>query len=289
MDVKIDSPNAITLRLDPGETLYHPMRFLRSRGFGARLIAPWPLRAPLGRLWHRAYRMGVLSAPLTGDALTAPKSPATPPVQAASPVGEAIDSAEHQGDGPVVHENERPALSLVGTSALGSFEVLHIEAGQTHMVNLAHLAAVIVPTHLRVTDGPPVVRAHLAGLLNPSCWLLGHPVPTLFSGPLTLVLYGVGLRRRGLDEPRDMGRRQLVSFDTQADLAIKALTPQNRLAHVINALTFRSRVEVGDADEVLMLDYKPEEHGALGLLREFALHIALTVLLALLGFYGVPV
>ena len=73
MDVKIDSPNAITLRLDPGETLYHPMRFLRSRGFGARLIAPWPLRAPLGRLWHRAYRMGVLSAPLTGDALTAPR------------------------------------------------------------------------------------------------------------------------------------------------------------------------------------------------------------------------
>ena len=239
-----DSDNALTIVLAEGEVLYHAMRFLRSRRFGMRLVPPFPLRAPIGRLWHRAYLLNAVE----GD----------------------------QSD------TER-AVSLVGTAPLGRFETLELAAGQQAVVDLSHLAGfVALPTASRLR---PIVRSWFKGLVQPACWLLGHPVPCVFSGPATLILYGQGLRWRSEGEARALGRDQLVLFGTEAEVEILPLEPTSATAHFINAITFRSRVVVGDRDRVLIQDFQQEESGGARFFKEFFVHILLLILLALLGLW----
>ncbi len=238
------SPNTLQLTLEEGQSLHHPMRFLRSRRFGARFIPPWPLRAPLGRLWHRAYFL--------------------------STVTHNPDASDHN------------TVTLTGLHPMSNFQTLHVAPGQEVMVSLGHLAGFI--THRdRPQDAAPVLRSDLSGLIKPACWLLGKPIPCLFTGPVTLIFSGQGLRWRQAKEGTEFGRHQLVCVDTDAQLAVRPLIPQTTFGHLVNAVTFRSRVVVGPQDKVLIQDYQPEEHMRLGLLREFALHLLMMMLLGLMA------
>lgn len=181
------------------------------------------------------------------------------------------------GDG-----NEAASINLSGSSAVGTFHVVRLASRQKVCVSLKHLAGFIVDTQREEQHALPVLYPVFRGLCRPTFWLLGHPIPCVFEGPVNLLLHGAALRQDDGSASKTYQPSQIVMFDATAPFEIAAMDARsNWFSLVYNALTFESRF-VTNGNGVVVEDYIAPPRISFGVLRHFLLHATFGILLAFL-------
>lgn len=123
------------------------------------------------------------------------------------------------------------SIALQGPSPTGGFVSIELKSGDRFFANLNHLAGY-------TSD----VRFHtkIRRLFSPTCWIFGHPLPVVVSGPGTVLFYAdEGLQWDENTDPHQWGYipNQVIAFESRA--TFRAETPEadkNWLSQILNAL-----------------------------------------------------
>ena len=148
-------------------------------------------------------------------------------------------------------------IALAGHSVTGRFQSVDIAPGERWFVHGAYLAGFL----LRPGGA---VRTDVMGLLSPTLWILGHPLPMMVHGPATVLLYGQCLTRKtrmpGNSSDSDASEQhfeflpsQVAACSGRNRFRAQPLNPDHHLlGHVINAVQAQVRWEfLGNADVVV--------------------------------------
>ncbi|MCK6487159.1 MAG: hypothetical protein L6R48_02255 [Planctomycetes bacterium] len=172
-----------------------------------------------------------------------------------------------------VAAGEGTSVRLAGPSVTGRFVAVPVPAGEACWVDCRRLAGfVLAPGGF--------LRTRLAGLLSPTLWLLGHPLPVLVHGPATVLLHGEGLRSAAGGE---FLPEQVAAFPAASPFAARALAPDHGwISQLANAFGTRARW-VFPADTAVVMEPVNRPHGGgWRLVLHLLLHLACWATLAVL-------
>lgn len=174
---------------------------------------------------------------------------------------------------------ESATTTLSGLTPTGSFEMFTLKAGEKAFVSLEHLAGFVVTDKSQTWPGKPVMHPILKALCSPTMWIMGHPIPCVFEGPVTLMFNGAALRWDDSTAPKEYQVAQVIAFDATRRFGILAMNPgPNPMSLLYNALTFQSRF-VAEEGRVLIEDYIAPPRLNLRILRHFIAHVGLVILI----------
>lgn len=127
------------------------------------------------------------------------------------------------------------------------------------------------------------MSTHLKGLTSLHCWLIGHPLPVIFSGPATVVLYG-----QNLDTVREEHGEHLISqvvaFDATTPFTVLPTETDGHLwSDFTNGLTLESRLGVKQGTLVVE-QVMPDGASSFRLYRRLLAHVVLAAVIALIIF-----
>jgi hypothetical protein len=199
--------------------------------------------------------------------------PLVPPYPWGSPLARLIHGCywlgrfRARGDAATIH--------LTGARVPGSFAVLDLAAGERAFVNVAAIAGFALGPGGRI-------QTLLARLLSPTMWLLGHPLPSVFTGPGQVLLYGQNLRwiepagDPGPDRVavEDLLPAQVMAFPAEARFSAVALRGDGGLlSHLYNVTTSQVRWSIEQPARILVEDVNRPHWGASRLLLHLAVHL----------------
>lgn len=172
-----------------------------------------------------------------------------------------------------VAAGEGVSVRLGGPTVTGCFQAVEVPAGGAQWIDCRRLAGFVL-----APGG--VLRTRLRGLLSPSLWLLGHPLPVLVHGPATVLLHGEGLRRAtGGEFPPE----QVASFPADQPCAVRALAPDAGIAsQLANALGTQVRWVFPASTAVVIEPLNRPPGGGWRLALHLLLHLVGWLALALL-------
>lgn len=174
------------------------------------------------------------------------------------------------------------STTLSGLTPTGSFEVLTLKENERMFVSLEFLAGFVLEDKFKERVGRPVMHPILSGLFSPTMWTMGHPIPCVFEGPVTLIFNGSALRWDDTASAKEYQIDQIVAFDATRPFGVLAMNPgSNPVSLLYNALTFQSRFATGEG-RVLIEDYIAPPRFNLRILRHFFVHIILVLLIGLI-------
>lgn len=167
---------------------------------------------------------------------------------------------------------------LSGLTPTGTFEVSTLKEGEKAFVSLKHLAGFVVADKSKDWHGRPVMHPILKAIFSPTMWIMGHPIPCVFEGPVTLIFNGAALRWDDSPAAKEYQVTQVIAFDATRPFGVLAMNPgPNPMSLLYNALTFQSRF-VAEDGKVLIEDYIAPPRLNLRILRHFLAHVVLILL-----------
>lgn len=171
--------------------------------------------------------------------------------------------------------SEAATVHLTGAELPGSFAVLDLAAGERAFVNATAIAGFAL--------GPGAhIQTMLRRLLSPTMWLLGHPLPCVFTGPGQVLLYGRNLRWIAPAEApapdvvavEDLLPNQVMAFPATARFSAVALRGDGGLlSHLYNVTTSQVRWSIEHPARILVEDLNRPAWGASRLLLHLAMHL----------------
>ncbi len=210
------------------------------------------------------------------------KNPAIPPFWNQCPVGRLIHGFYTLWHTP---EGKPESLTLTGPWPTGTFEVLTLGPGEAAFVSLHHVAGFVIREG-EVGDNGTIMQPLYRGLLSPTAWIMGRPIPCIFHGPVSIIFYGKALVWDNQPGVKALKPGQVVSFDASLPFAVRAMdSSPNPMSVLFNALTLESRF-MHEGGAVLKENYIPESGGAWGLIRHFVIHMVFFLLWMLVLWLG---
>lgn len=112
-------------------------------------------------------------------------------------------------------------IQLVGPQATGRFVCQKVESGRAIFVSPAHLAGFVQESGSR---GFETLLSHL---LEPASWALRRPLPMVFHGPGTVILYGENLQTMELPATENFERpsHMIAAFDAASAFKVHPANP----------------------------------------------------------------
>ena len=171
---------------------------------------------------------------------------------------------------------EAATIHLTGVQMPGSFAILELAASERAFVNARAIAG------FALRPGGHI-QTMLGRIISPTMWLLGHPLPSVFTGPGQVLLYGQNLR--WIDPPNtppDDGRiavedllpRQVMAFPVTARFSAVALRGDGGLlSHLYNVTTSQVRWSIEHPTRILVEDVNRPSWGASRLLFHLLIHL----------------
>lgn len=128
-------------------------------------------------------------------------------------------------------DGDGESLALQGPSPTGTFVAVDLKPGERFCANLRYLAG--YTSDIRF-------ETKIRRLFSPTCWILGHPLPVVVSGPGAVIFYAdERLHWDANTDPHQWGYmpNQVVAFDSRATFHAEAPeAAPNILSQIMNAL-----------------------------------------------------
>lgn len=203
---------------------------------------------------------------------------AIPPYPFGSPIARLVHGCYWLGRFSA--RGEAATIHLTGAQVPGSFAVLELAAGERAFVNASAIAGFALGQGGRI-------ETMLGRLFSPTMWLLGHPLPSVFTGPGQVLLYGQNLRwipaapapAEGLVAVEDLLPRQVMAFPVGARFSAVALRGDGGLfSHLYNVTTSQVRWSIEHPTRILVEDVNRPSWGASRLLLHLLIHLTVWAL-----------
>ena len=186
------------------------------------------------------------------------------------------------------HSNseESAAVDLGGLAdaGVGAHRPVFVPEGRHLVVDLSVLVGFVVPSRGRK---PPPLRTWFRGIGRLGFWVWGHPLPCVFEGPVTVLLYAPNLRHRDELVGSTFFPRQLVAYDPGNTVIVAATEGESLWQMLRNSVEWDNRITIDGPHTALLRDRVP---GSLftrfmegWVLRTVVLTAGLTLALWLLG------
>lgn len=194
-----------------------------------------------------------------------------PPWLTASPIGRILHRCYW-----LARVSVPETVGFSGPSPTGRFFFLHLEEGDRYFINLRNFVAITLPANRR---SPQPMSTHLKGLWSLHCWLLGHPLPVIFAGPATVILYGQNLGAVS-EEHGEHLISQVVAFDAKKPFSVLPTETDSHIwSDFANGLTLESRLGV-EKSRLVVEQIIPDGTSPFRLLWRLLTHVALAAVIA---------
>ncbi len=204
-----------------------------------------------------------------------------PPWMTGAPIGRILHGSYWLArlSGGRTNETSDP-VKFAGPSVTGRFRTLELGANERYFVNLRNFVGILLP---QGRDSSKPMATHLGGLASLHCWLIGHPLPVIFTGPATVILYG-----QNLDFTEESNAehliQQVVAFDASKPFNVLPTETDGALwSDFTNGLTLESRLSV-EHGRLLVEQAIPEGNSPFRLPGKILVHLGLAAAIALVIF-----
>jgi hypothetical protein len=148
-----------------------------------------------------------------------------------------------------------------------------LDPGQRFFINCAHLVGFSFPK-----GGG--LESQRKGLVSLSCWLIGHPLPVIASGPGTILLAGRRFKEERLLKNTGVPPRQIVAFDATAEWTVCAPQADNRILSQFSNIV-SGKIVIKFIDDAVVVRSKEMPSTESPMLRRIIVVIAHLVIIAI--------
>jgi len=191
--------------------------------------------------------------------------PSIPPCPLGSPIGRIIHGCYWMAKYTSTADGE--SVKLTGPSVVGQFRTVEIREGQSYFINCEHIAGFTL-------SGRGRLHTILIGIISPTMWSLGYPLPVIVDGPAHIIMYGEGLLNAQISAGVEYIPSQVVAFDATKSFAARALRPDDGIvSHLANAIGNKLRWEFLETTDAYLLPVnRPGKHAS-RLFLHFLIHV----------------